>query len=108
MCVEITEVLRIEEHRPMSLAELADLSRLSEADLLELVELGVISTGGAGGGRLAFGAECLLAARGAARLREELELDAHGAAVVMALMERIRRLESDLRSLAARETSSPR
>ena len=102
MRVEITEVVRIEEHRPLSLAELADLSRLSEDDLLELVDLGVISAGGSGGGRLSFGAECLVAARMASKLRQELELDAHSTAVALALIERIRDLESQVQTLLAR------
>lgn len=106
MRVEISEVVRIEEHRPLSLAELADLSRLTEDELLELLDCGVIRAGGAGGGRLAFGADCLPIARTAARLREELELDAHGAAVALALMQRIRELESRVRTLLA-SASSP-
>jgi hypothetical protein len=97
MRVEIMEVVRIEEHETLSLAQLADLSRLTEADLLELVECGVIAPIGSTAGCPSFGAECLIAARAAARLKEELELDAHGIAVVLALLERIRRLEAQLR-----------
>jgi chaperone modulatory protein CbpM len=102
MRVEITEVVRIEEHQTLSLAELADLSRLSEADLLELLECGVIAPIGSAADRPSFGAECLIAARAASRLKEELDLDAHSVAVVLALLERIRRLESQLRGVEAR------
>lgn len=102
MRVEITEVVRIEEHRPLSLAELADLSRLTEDDLLELVECGVIEPGGSGGGRLSFRADCLVIARTAARLKQELDLDTHSAAVALALIERIRELESQVQRLLAR------
>jgi chaperone modulatory protein CbpM len=102
MRVEITEVVRIEEHRPLSLAELADLSRLTEDDLLELVESGVIEPGGSGGGRLSFKADCLVIARTAARLKQELDLDAHSTAVALALIERIRELESQVQRLLAR------
>lgn len=102
MRVEITEVVRIEEHRPLSLAELADLSRLTEDDLLEFVESGVIEPGGSGGGRLSFRADCLVIARAAARIKQELDLDTHGTAVALALIERIRDLEAQVQTLLAR------
>jgi len=102
MRIEITEVVRMEEHRPLSLAELADLSRLTEDDLLELVDCGVIEPGGSGGGRLSFRADYLVVARTAARLKQELDLDTHGTAVALALIERIRELESQVQRLLAR------
>jgi hypothetical protein len=97
MRIEVTEVVRIEEHQTLSLAELADLSRLTEAELLELLECGVIAPVGSTAGHPAFAAECLVAARAATRLKEELDLDAHSVAVVLTLLERIRKLEAELR-----------
>jgi hypothetical protein len=49
--------------------------------------------------------ESLVAARIASRLQEDLELDAHAVAVALALIERIRRLEAELRDLKARSPS---
>jgi hypothetical protein len=40
-------------------------------------------------------------ARIASRLEEDLELDAHAVAVALALIERIRRLEAEVRALKA-------
>jgi chaperone modulatory protein CbpM len=102
MRVELTEVVRIEEHRELSLSELAELSRLSEAELRELQDWGVIAPVDARAIKPTFGAECLIAARAACRLREDFELDAHGTAVALALIERIRQLESQLKTLLAR------
>ncbi|HZF17035.1 MAG TPA: hypothetical protein VE046_13925 [Steroidobacteraceae bacterium] len=38
MRIEITEVLSVEDERPLSLAELADLARLTESDVQDLVD----------------------------------------------------------------------
>lgn len=105
MRIEVTEVLRIEEQGPLSLAELADLARLSESDVLELIDCGVIEAE-ASAGQPSFRAEYLLAARAASRLKEELELDAHGAAIALTLIERIQDLEATVRGLLARGQTS--
>jgi chaperone modulatory protein CbpM len=105
MRIEVTEVLRIEEQGPLSLAELADLARLSESDVLELIDCGVIEAE-ASGGRQSFRAEFVLAARAASRLKEELELDAHGAAIALTLIQRIQDLEATVRGLLARGQTS--
>jgi MerR HTH family regulatory protein len=99
MRVEITEVVHLEEQRPLTLAELADLARLSEAEVQEFVEVGVISAGRMEDERLSFGAECLVAARTASRVRQEFDLDLHSAAIVMRLLDRIRELEMRLRTV---------
>jgi chaperone modulatory protein CbpM len=105
MRIEITEVLRLEEHRELSLAELADLSCLSEAELQELRDNGVIVPVNPAASQQTFAAHCLIAARTAARLREDFELDAQGIALALALLDRIRALEADLRDLKARSSS---
>ena len=105
MRIEITEVLRLEEHHELSLAELADLSCLSETELQELRDNGVIVPVDPAAAQQTFAAHCLVAARTAARLREDFEVDAQGVALALALLDRIRALERELRDLKARSSS---
>jgi chaperone modulatory protein CbpM len=100
--IEVTEVLWLEEHGELTLAQLAELSRLSEGDILELVELGAIVPADPNAARMRFGAQSIVAARTACRLREDFELDAHGVALAITLLDRIRDLEAQLRDLLAR------
>jgi len=102
MRVELTEVVRIEEHQDLSLSELAELSRLSEADLRRLQELGVIVPVDPGAAERTFSAECLVVARTACRLQQDFELDVQGVALALTLLERIRKLEAELTELKAR------
>lgn len=107
--IEYTEVHWVDDQPACSLRELAEASRLSEAELRELVELGVLHPLIVAPGVAAdttdtprFGAQCLVTMRAVRRLREDFELDAHGVSVALALLERIERLEHELRSLRAR------
>ena len=102
MKLELTEVLWLEEHGELTLSQLAELSRLSEADLLELIEFGVIVPAEPQAARLRFSAQSIVAARTACRLREDFELDAHGVALAITLLDRIRDLEAQLQDLLAR------
>lgn len=101
MRVELTEVVRIEEHQELSLSELAELSRLSEGDLRRLQELGVIAPVDPGAAERTFRAECLVVARTACRLQQDFELDVQGVALALALLDRIRVLEAELQQLRA-------
>jgi chaperone modulatory protein CbpM len=98
---EVIEVLRLEEHHELSLSELADLSRLSEAELLELLEGGVFAAVDPGAAEPTFHANCLVIARAARRLRDDFELDTHGIALVLALLDRVQGLEVQLLELRA-------
>jgi hypothetical protein len=49
-----------------------------------------------------FRADRLVVARSARRLRKDLELDPHGVALVVTLLERVRDLEAELRDLQAK------
>jgi chaperone modulatory protein CbpM len=98
---EPTEVLWLDEHAELSLAELADFARLTEAELLELVACGVIAPLARAGPAPAFAAACVAAARTASRLREDFDLDAQGVALALVLLDRIRGLEARIRDLEA-------
>jgi chaperone modulatory protein CbpM len=100
--IELTEVLWLEEHAELTLAQLAELSRLSEADLLELIECGVIVPADPRPAQMRFGAPSIVAARTASRLRRDFELDAHAVALAITLLDRIRDLEAQVQDLLAR------
>jgi len=95
-------------HYELSVAELCELSGLSEAELHELVDCGVLAPLDPDAPAWRFGADRLTIARSASRLRRDFELDAHGLALMVALLERVRDLEAQLRDLRARFPGAPR
>jgi chaperone modulatory protein CbpM len=96
-----TEVMWLDEHRAISLAELVAVSGLSERELLELVHSGVIPVRETGDSGYTFSARIVTVARTACRLRDDLELDARGLTVALKLLERVQDLEAEIASLRA-------
>jgi hypothetical protein len=76
--------------------ELAQLSGLSEAEVRELVDYGAITPVDAASSQWVFKGSHLTTVRTACRLRVSFELEPHGVALVVTLLERIRDLESQL------------
>jgi chaperone modulatory protein CbpM len=95
------EVLWLDEHRVVSLAELVEYSGLSESELLELVHVGVIPVRETQGTAYTFSARVVTVARTACRLRDDLELDTPGLGVALRLLERVAELESEIGRLRA-------
>jgi chaperone modulatory protein CbpM len=102
MASERDEVTAPDERDRMRLSELADLAGISEAELLELVDCGALAPASGAPGQWVFGMRSLAVARTARRLGEDFELEPHGVALLLVLMDRIRRLEDELRELQAR------
>ncbi|TMH54899.1 MAG: hypothetical protein E6H53_17935 [Betaproteobacteria bacterium] len=102
MRIELSEVVWLDEQRELTLAELAELSGLSEAELHELEDCGAIAPIDPDAGTKTFSAHYLVLARTACRLRDDFELDTQGLAVALALLDRVRALEAELRDLRAR------
>jgi len=100
--MKIEQATWLHEHYEFSLEELCELSGLTEAELRELVDHGVIAPVEPGARAWTFRADRLVVARSARRLRKDLDLDPHGVALVVALLERVRDLEAELRDLRAR------
>ncbi len=98
MEVEVTELVWIEE---CSLAELAERSCLPEELLRELVDYGVLSPSDHAASSLRFDSGALAAARTAARLRNDFELDVAGISMALALLRRIGELEAEVQRLGA-------
>ncbi len=84
-----------------SLAELAELSGISEADLRELVDYGAIAPVDPDAPHWVFKGGCLVTARTVCRLRVSFDLEPHGVALVVSLLDRIHDLEAQLDNLRA-------
>lgn len=100
MKIEITEALWLDTHHEFTLVELAGLSGLPPDMLQQLVELDALPPRNAAAAT--FGADCLDMARTAGRLHNDFELDAGALALVIRLLERVRRLEAEMLALEAR------
>ena len=95
------EVLWLDEHRIVSLPELAEFSGLTEAELRELVQIRALQASSHAGDTYVFSARVVTVARTACRLRNELELDVPSLGVALRLLERVRDLEGELARLRA-------
>jgi hypothetical protein len=84
----------------VTLVELSRTSGLPEAVLRELVEYGALEPA-AGADEGCFSAECVVRVRQAARLGNDLELETESLALVLSFLERIQRLEAQVRHLHA-------
>jgi len=82
------------------LVELARMAGLPEEVVRELVEYGALEPAGEDA-RWCFRAECVTRVRTAARLRNDLELETPALALVLSFLERIQRLEAQVRHLHA-------
>ena len=96
-----TEVLWLDEHRVVNLAELVELSGLTADEVLELVQGGALPVREMRGTVCTFGAQVVTVARTASRLRDELELDMAGLGVALRLLDRVRGLEDEIVRLRA-------
>jgi len=101
MKAEPTEAVWLTEDHEFSLAELAELSGLSEAELRELVDYGAVTPIDPDSSPWVFTGKCLLTVRTACRLRISFDLEPHGVALIISLLDRIHDLEAQLGSLRA-------
>lgn len=102
MQAKLTDMLWLNEHNTITLTELAEMSGLSSAELHELIDYGVIDPVEAGREDVTFYAHCVTTAKVAHRLRDDFELDTHGVALALTLIERMQELEARIRELRAR------
>ena len=90
MRVEIHEAVWLDERQQFSLAELAELSGLPEAEVRQLIDYAALAPAEVDAAEAKFGADCLVTARMACRLRNDFDLDAGGLALTLTLVDRIR------------------
>lgn len=100
--MKIEQAMWLHERHELALEDLCELSGLSEAELRELVDYGVLAPIDPDARNWSFRADRLVLARSARRLRKDFELDPHGVALVVTLLERVRDLEVELRDLRAK------
>jgi chaperone modulatory protein CbpM len=81
--------------------ELVTASGLPEAELRELVHYGVLVPRDPDAPAWTFEGRWLVVARTASRIRRDFELDSHAVAVILSYVERIERLEAEIRTLRA-------
>jgi chaperone modulatory protein CbpM len=101
MQVESVTTLWLDASQVVSIDDLANLSGLKTVDIRELVEAGALNPINTTEKTWAFSAECVVTARKAARLRDDLELDIDALALVLDFLERICTLEEELVRLRA-------
>jgi len=92
----------LHERCEVSLSQLCELSGLSETELRGLVDCGAIAPADPLAREWIFSAERLVVARSAHRLRRDFDLDFQGLALAVTLLERVRDLQEEVRSLRAR------
>jgi len=97
----------VTESEEYSFAELVAVSGLPEAQLRELIDYGALQPANPEAARLTFSGQCLLSVRAAHRIQASFELEPHGLALVVSLLERIRELEARLAHLHAQQPHRP-
>lgn len=108
MTFEHTEAMWLDDRGELTLVELTECSGLTTEEVRELVELGALVPSSERGTEPLFPPACIAAARTAARLRRDFEVDAHGLALALTLLERIQTLEAELRAVTAQLPRRPR
>lgn len=97
-----SEYLWLNRHLEVSLTELAALSGVDESEIREWMDEGLIHPTNPQSVSPQFGADRVEIVVKACRLRRDFELEPHGVALVVQLLERIRGLEAELCDLQAR------
>lgn len=98
---EHTEAVWLTEDTQFSLAQLAELAGIPESEVRELVDYGAVTPVDPESSPWIFNGKCLLTIRTASRLRVSFDLEPHGVALIVSLLERIHDLEAELGSLRA-------
>ena len=98
---EHTEAVWLTEDTQFSLAQLAELAGIPESEVRELVDYGAVTPVNPEASPWIFNGKCLLTIRTASRLRVSFDLEPHGVALIVSLLERIHDLEAQLCSLRA-------
>ena len=98
---EHTEAVWLTEDTQFSLAQLAELAGIPESEVRELVDYGAVTPVDPESSPWIFNGKCLLTIRTASRLRVSFDLEPHGVALIVSLLERIHDLEAQLGTLRA-------
>jgi chaperone modulatory protein CbpM len=99
--VPIDTAEALDDGGALTLAQLAELSGLPESVVRELVDYGALAPAETQATTWTFSSHCVVIARRAHHLRDDFDLDAHAVSVLLGFVERIERLEAELRALRA-------
>lgn len=102
MTALLVEAVWLNDITLCSLDELAEFSGLSHDELAELVAIGAIEPDRDSAPAYAFRTQTIVLARTARRLRDDFELDTHGVAMALNLLQRIHALEARLAAMDAK------
>lgn len=92
----------VDETARFDLRELCEICGVPADHLLEMVEAGIIRPEGDGPTLWRFSAVAVMRSRKALRLRRDLDINMPGLAVVLDLLEKVDRLQYELKSLRQR------
>lgn len=101
MTTQTTATVWLTDDARFTLAELAELACITEDDVRELVDYGALAPLDAAATPWIFSGRCLTTIRTACRLRLTFDLEPHGVALIVSLLERIEALEAELGHLRA-------
>lgn len=101
MNVSSNEAMPLDMIAEVTWTQLVTASGLPEGELRELVRYGALMPRDPEAPTWTFEARWLVVAKTASRIRRDFELDPHAVSIVLSYVERIERLEAELRALRA-------
>jgi chaperone modulatory protein CbpM len=99
MNIDFTELVWLDHHHEVSLAELAELSGLAQEELRQLVDSGALIPTNSDDKQWSFSGQCVVSTRTLCRLKQDFELEPNALALTLVFLERIRTLELKLQEL---------
>ncbi len=100
MATERDDALWLDAHQRVTLVELSECTGMPVGVLKELVEYGALAPADPHAREPDFVANCVASVRAAARVSRDLDLDVPMIALVLAYLDRIQKLETEVRRLA--------
>ena len=101
MIAPVADAVCLDAMVEVTWTQLLRASGLPESELRELVRYGALIPRDPDAPTWTFEARWLVVAKAASRIRRDFELDPYGVSVVLSYIERIERLESEIRALRA-------
>jgi chaperone modulatory protein CbpM len=101
MVAPIEDAMYLDAIAEVTWTQLVSASGLPESELRELVRYGALVPRDPDAPTWTFEARWLVVAKAASRIRHDFELDPYGVSVVLSYVERIERLEAEIRALRA-------
>jgi chaperone modulatory protein CbpM len=102
MTVQLTDSIWLDNNDVCTVQQLAEVSGLSLEEINDLIENGVITPVDDKAEPRSFRMHYMVTARTARRLRDDFELDRHGVALALTLLNQIDDLEAELQAARAR------